>query len=228
MPRHFTVMVHGLNASVRPSSIDNVVVVNGKQLGKSPHVLNDGDEILAGSGRFVFFEDSPRTLTDGTLTPGRAYLIDENAHVAHDLINRSTPIGRDSSNAVVVDDATASRFHAEVRREAGGFALHSMGSAGTRVNGVEVAAPVMLADGDLVEIAFHRLRFSTNAGDTKQASATAAGETRTSSRRHPTLATAKMSVVRFPDTPGSQRLRWIVGVLVVVLAALAYVFARAR
>ena len=226
MPRHFTVLVHGLNASLKPTNVDNVVVVNGKQVGKSPHVLHDGDEILAGNGRFIFCETEPRIGGDATTATTRAYLVDENARVAHELINRSTPIGRDASNAVIVDDATASRFHAEVRREAGGFALHSMGSAGTRVNNVEVGAPVMLREGDLVEIAFQRLRFTTTPGDATQASAAAASHERLWSRRNPTLATSKISVVRSPDTPASLRLRWIAGLITIAVLALIYFLLR--
>lgn len=221
MPRHFTVLVHGLNASLKPTSADNVIVVNGKQVGKSPHVLNDGDEILAGSGRFIFCETEPRIVTEETPVPPRAYLVDENAHVAHELMNRSTPIGRDASNAIIVDDATASRFHAEVRREAGGFALHSMGSAGTRVNNSEVGAPVMLREGDLIEIAFQRLRFTVAPGEATRVSASSAAHERLWSRRNPTLATAKISVVRLSDAPPG-RLGWIVALLIVALGVLAY------
>lgn len=222
MPRHFAVLVYGLNASLKPASPDNVVVVNGKQIGTAPCALNDGDEILAGSGRFVFSENAPRILSDEPRAATRAYLVDDVAHTAHELLNRSTPIGRDPSNAIIVDDATASRFHGEVRREAGGFALHSMGSAGTRVNGAEVSAPVMLRDGDVIEIAFHRLRFSLEAGDATQAAAPREGLW---SRRNPTLATAKISVVK-PDTPGMGGVRWVIGFIVVMLVVAAFFFFR--
>jgi len=220
MPRHFTVLVHGLNASIKPTSADNVVVVNGKQLGKSPHVLHDGDEILAGGGRFVFSEGTPRVATAESAPPARAYLIDEQTRVAHALINRSTPIGRDPSNAVIVDDATASRFHAEVRREAGGFALHSMGSAGTQVNGADVSAPLVLQEGDVIEIAFQRLRFTVNAGDATRASAATPARGRLWSRRNPTLATAKIAVVS-PDAPG-RRSGWLAALIVVAVLAIGY------
>lgn len=227
MPRHFTVMVHGLNASLKPTAVDNVVVVNGKQIGKAAHVLNDGDEILAGSGRFLFSDNVPRLVTEETPVPTGAYLIIEPEQSAHELISRSTPIGRDPSNAIIVDDATASRFHAEVRREAGGFALHSMGSAGTRVNGAEVSAPVLLREGDVIEIAFRRIRFTMAPGDAKQATAATPPRGRLWSRRNPTLATMKLSVVR-PKAADWTRRGWIIGVLIVALAALAFLLIRGR
>lgn len=57
-------------------------------------------------------------------------------------------IGRAAGNDVVLDDPAASREHALLRTEDGGFVVQDLGSAnGTRVNGtpVEVAR---LADGD--------------------------------------------------------------------------------
>src|SRR3954463_4312861 len=61
MPRHFTITVYDLNASLRASSKDSVVVVNGKQLIGIPHLLNDGDVVAAGGGRFIFSEGTART-----------------------------------------------------------------------------------------------------------------------------------------------------------------------
>ena len=84
----------------------------------------------------------------------------ELAGVAHPLTNRQTSLGRDASNSIVVRNPTASRFHAEARREAGGFALHSMGATGTMLNGVVIRKPRMLEEGDMVEIAFTKLRFT--------------------------------------------------------------------
>jgi pSer/pThr/pTyr-binding forkhead associated (FHA) protein len=228
MPRHFTILVHGLNASLRPSSVDNVVVVNGKQLGKSPHALNDGDEILAGGGRFLFSENEPRLVPDQPDSTPRAFLIDDTSGTAHELINRSTQIGRDPSNAIIIDEPTASRFHAEVRREAGGYALHSMGSAGTQVNEAAVSGPVMLSEGDTIELAYCRLRFSTDAGGAKLASAASPHHERLWSRRNPTLATAKISVVQ-PDVGGGVRgLGWLIGVVVIAIAIAAYFLIRSH
>lgn len=78
-----------------------------------------------------------------------------------------TGIGRDASNPILVRDLAASRSHAEVRRTGDAYVLHPIGTAETRVNGVVVTGPRVLAEGDVVEIAYTRLRFTRNpaAGD---------------------------------------------------------------
>ena len=88
------------------------------------------------------------------------YLIDVRWGVAYDLHRVSTGIGRDASNPVVIRDLAASRSHAEVRRDGGRYVLHALGSAETRVNGAIVAGPRVLAEGDVIEIAYTRLRFT--------------------------------------------------------------------
>jgi pSer/pThr/pTyr-binding forkhead associated (FHA) protein len=165
MPRHFLLLVHGLNASIRPMNTENVVVVNGQQLSGAPLTLHDGDVIAAGSGRFVYTDDAPRVTPTRAADQSRdrvAYLVDDRASTAYRLASRSTGIGRDQSNAVVIRDPTASRFHAEIRREAGGFVLHARGSAGTAVNDRRVAGPWMLEEGDRIEIAYTVLRFTAD------------------------------------------------------------------
>jgi len=162
MPRHFTVTIYDLNVSVRATSKDNVVVVNGKQLIGVPHLLNDGDVVAAGAGRFVFSEQTPRTDLPPVTQPA-AYLANESSGRGRELISRSTMIGRDASVAIAIDDPSVSRFHAEVRREAGGFALHSLGSSGTLLNGRKLTAPVLLTEGDVLEIARRRWRFTHSA-----------------------------------------------------------------
>src|SRR5690348_4946588 len=135
MPRHFTITVYDLNASLRSASRDNVVVVNDKQLVGVPHLLNDGDVIWAGAGRFRFSEGAARADDEPLGPPKPAYLVNESSGRGRELISRSTMLGRDASSAIMIDDGSVSRFHAELRREAGGFALHSLGQSGTLING---------------------------------------------------------------------------------------------
>ncbi|MEU6340869.1 FHA domain-containing protein [Streptomyces sp. NPDC046977] len=60
--------------------------------------------------------------------------------------------GRKSGNTVVIASVSASRFHAEVRRENHGFVLYDRGSSnGTRVNGERVTSHV-LQPGDIIAI----------------------------------------------------------------------------
>ena len=204
LPRHFVVSMRAGQSHVRTATAESVVVVNSEQLvGAAPRALADGDAILAGSGRFAFSESAPTLIAadDPRQTPqtsqvahATAFLVDDQAKVAHPLTNRSTPIGRDASNAIVVRDPTASRFHAEVRREAGGFALHSMGAGGTIVNGKSVTAPCLLGEGDVLEIAFTTLRFTREApavGIALASPSTAPGDDVT---RKPTLGSERIVV----------------------------------
>lgn len=63
-------------------------------------------------------------------------------------------IGRADDNDVVVDDRWVSRYHAQVRREAGRYLAVDLGSKnGTFVNGRRITAPTALSDGDQVQVA---------------------------------------------------------------------------
>jgi hypothetical protein len=159
--RHFIVEGRGDSATIRASSIDQVVVLNGKQIGTTAEAIGDNDVVLAGSGRFIYTIDPPVIVPTDDPPIRAAHLIDDTGRVAHPLVGRATPIGRDASNAVVVRDPTVSRFHAEVRREAGGYAVHSTGMAGTLLNGQALEGSFVLYEGDLLEIEGTQLRFTT-------------------------------------------------------------------
>lgn len=158
-PSHFVVSVRGPDATLRPASREAVVVVNGEQLHGASRLLVDGDAVFAGSGCFLFSKATPGTLVSDDPSTGMGYLVDDQVGVAHPL-GPSTFVGRDASNAIIVRDPTASRFHADIRREAGGFVLRSIGASGTRLNGRPIESPTLLAEGDRVEIAFAVLRFT--------------------------------------------------------------------
>jgi len=68
-------------------------------------------------------------------------------------------LGRGDEATLRLFDETASRRHAEVRREGDGVVVEDLGSAnGTRVNGARVTRAI-LADGDEIAIGAVRLRF---------------------------------------------------------------------
>lgn len=94
-----------------------------------------------------------------------AYLVDDRARIAHALAVRSTSIGRDASNEIVIRDPSASRFHAEIRQESDTFVLHSIGATGTLLNAKPMSGPHTLTEGDSVEIAFVKLRFTRSVGE---------------------------------------------------------------
>ena len=116
MPRHFVVTKQGDAVFVRPGASESVVVVNGVQLREAPHRLADGDLVLAGSGSFLFGEAAPRTAPVAPSVGLRAFLVDDGASLAHPLTSRSTPIGRDASNSIVVRDPLSRRGSTRSRR----------------------------------------------------------------------------------------------------------------
>jgi hypothetical protein len=164
LPRHFVERVGGDDVFIRIWSPDTVVALNGRQMGAEESWLDDGDTISAGSAHFHIWRSEPDlaviTSETGDNQLPRAHLIDSRDNVAYPLDRVSTNIGRASANVIRVKDPTASRFHAQVRREAGGFALHSVGSSGTRINGRRVGPPQILEEGDEIEIAFTTLRYT--------------------------------------------------------------------
>lgn len=224
MPRHFVVTVNGPAVAVRPGSSDVVLVVNGSQLLGQEAVLKEGDVISAGSGTFIFSDFSPKVAPLDPVQIPDAFLVDDAGCVAHPLRTRSIPIGRDAGNTIIIRDATASRFHAEVRREAGGFALHSMGSAGTVLNGVTQQGPCLLNEGDTFEIAFTKFRFTRDDPGPDFALAPPHSPENDAHSRKPTLGTGR-SVVEAgnPAERDSKGLRLtVVVILILVLAGVLW------
>jgi predicted component of type VI protein secretion system len=225
-PRHFVVEVHGDRVTVRPCGTHDVVALNGKQVASEAVPLTDGDMIAAGSGVFAYSTDYPEPRDDfAPLLPPVAYLIEDAARRAFPLEHASTGIGRDPSNAIVVTDGEASRFHAEVRREAGGFALHGTGSAGTRVNGHFVNGACLLEDGDEISVASHTFRFTNGPLPSELSTTLEMVAVNPLLARHPTGAfpTAMRQQMAAPSR--DTRLRTVFGVVaLLVLLAVALAF----
>jgi predicted component of type VI protein secretion system len=229
LPRHFVLRVAGDDVYFRIWSRDTVVALNGRQMGAEECQLDDGDTISAGSAHFYVWRNEPdltRVTSERTDSrPPRAHLVDTRDNIAYPLDRLSTNIGRATANVVRVKDPTASRFHAQVRREAGGFALHSVGSSGTRINGRRVGSPQLLEDGDEIEIAYTTLRYTRATppeGVTLVArSADEAGE----AAERPTIVRERLSLRRFGRAAVHRRLgtpALVVGgaLLLLALAAL--------
>jgi hypothetical protein len=89
-----------------------------------------------------------------------AYLVDVRWGVAYPLTRVCTGIGRDGSNPVLIRDTAASRSHCEIQRNGEEFTLHPIGSADTQLNGTRVSGPRRLAEGDVITVAYSRLRFT--------------------------------------------------------------------
>lgn len=69
-------------------------------------------------------------------------------------LDHTLVLGRESTCDVVVVDRQVSRFHARITPTLEGVMLEDLGSKnGTNHNGVELSAPIMLQDGDMIGIA---------------------------------------------------------------------------
>jgi predicted component of type VI protein secretion system len=160
-PKHFVLRRQPSGVTVRACGVDAVIVINGTQSGDHPVPLHDGDTIDAGSARFLFSAERAGVMPTVAVAP--AHLVETAGEVTYPIAGQAIGIGRDRLNTVVVRDPTASRFHAEIRREAGGFVLHPHGSSGTLVNKRRVGNPVRLQAGDRIEIGNVELRFMIGA-----------------------------------------------------------------
>jgi pSer/pThr/pTyr-binding forkhead associated (FHA) protein len=230
LPRHFVLRVDGDDIWLRVWSPETVVAKNGRQVAAQECKLDDGDTISAGSMHFHVWRNEPElpavTVEKETSRPPVAHLIDTRDNVAYRLDRLSTNIGRSAANVIRLKDPTASRFHAQVRREAGGFALHSVGSSGTRINGQRVGAPQLLDDGDEIEIAYTTLRYTRATPPEGVSIVQRTGGDPDEATERPTIVRERMSLRRLRRAASRRRIRTpvVVGAGVLLLLALAAIF----
>lgn len=85
--------------------------------------------------------------------PKMTLLLGRKTLQVHDLDRDRVLVGRDPEADVVIDNASVSRRHVEIRREEGGWVVEDLGSSnGTFVGGEEIDAPRPLAEGDEIGI----------------------------------------------------------------------------
>jgi predicted component of type VI protein secretion system len=212
-PRHFIIDRKGARISIRTCGVDNVIAINGAQSGTSAHDLKDGDVLDAGSARFHY--TSERSGSYAAASVGPAHLVETRGGAAYDLTTPSVGIGRDRQNAIVVRDATASRFHAEIRREAGGYVLHPHGSSGTAVNGHRIGSPTRLRDGDRIEIA--NMEYSFVPGSVPPGTRSAEPAPDDESGRRPTVEESEPAEV---SSERANRGKWLLRIGILALIAL--------
>jgi pSer/pThr/pTyr-binding forkhead associated (FHA) protein len=86
--------------------------------------------------------------------PGGTYVIEQ----------RTVVIGRSSECDLQLDDANASRRHAEVRRIGDGYSLVDLGSTnGTEVNGQRIQETALM-NGDVISVGTTRITFERRLG----------------------------------------------------------------
>jgi pSer/pThr/pTyr-binding forkhead associated (FHA) protein len=159
--RHFTIRTApDGTATLKPYSPSTIVVINGTPTPQQGVAIRTGDVIAAGSARFAYVDDLEAPRPEMPAEQRSGYLLDEAENRAYALSKRTISIGRDAAAAIQMRDLSVSRFHADIRSEAGEFVLYSMGSAGTHVNEHRVAAAKMLEEGDLIRIGGTTFRFT--------------------------------------------------------------------
>jgi signal transduction histidine kinase/ActR/RegA family two-component response regulator len=88
---------------------------------------------------------------------------------AFELDRNFTTLGRDPNCDIVLRRKTVSRKHAQIVRRSDGYFFEALGCAGgTQVNGQAPSGPVLLRDGDLIQIGDCLFRFSGSAFEIRE------------------------------------------------------------
>ncbi len=144
-------------------------------------------------------------------------------------VKMTTRIGRERDNDVVLADLKSSRYHAEIKLEAGQWLVNDLNSAnGTFLNGEPLTQPTPLNHGDRLSFGETEMLFKLP-GQQSMAAAAAAGPP--SPVQVPRRGEASGAVPVAASTPkrqppqtektGASRLVWIVGGLVLLLIVVA-------
>ncbi len=140
---------------------------------------------------------------------------DDSAHLIYEFERRAYPvrnslltIGRDAASHILIREPAVSRNHAELRSEDGKFVLHPCGVNPTTVNGMTLAEPRSLAEGDKVEVGSAILTFTTKRLPLDI-------NTRRNTIKHPILAGTLD-----PDSPRRVPTNVIIGAIAVIIVIL--------
>ena len=116
--------------------------------------LNRGSAPNLSSGRLSRFTDA----TDGSPEG-----------VSHFALGPITTLGRSATNSIVISDDYASAEHAKIALRDGQWWLEDCGSRnGTALNGDALSGPVILVNGDVIEIGQSRFRFELDLAVTEK------------------------------------------------------------
>ncbi len=122
------------------------------------------------------------------------------------ILEAELGIGRAEDNALRLNDPKVSRHHARVVREGEGYVLTDLGSAnGTRVNGVRLAAPHALQDGELISIGDAELAYQEPAKEDEKT-------------RADSVAVPSLPVSTPPPPASTGRRGWLIALIVFVAA----------
>ena len=94
-------------------------------------------------------------------TPGTPYLIHSFEHRAYTLgPDHPLSIGREPTCDITVNEVAVSRHHAEIKAEGDDYVLYPTGSTSTMMNGMPVAAPFTLHEGDTFMVGTMKFMFT--------------------------------------------------------------------
>jgi ABC-type multidrug transport system ATPase subunit/ABC-type multidrug transport system permease subunit len=154
---HARIYVDPRGCWIRDLKSTNGTLVNGERVGEKPRQLANGDlikigevELMALAGDKTTYEPFDPEAPVEAPPGGGPVKVGE----------RPITIGRDASNALVLDDPNVSRFHAIVTPTAKGATLKDLSSRnGTRVGG-ELVSEIALSPGAEIAIGGYRLTFT--------------------------------------------------------------------
>jgi len=105
-------------------------------------------------------ETTPSIELDNNAHDPRLRLVSVNSNEPHILRRQKTRIGRNLDNDIVINSDRASRYHAEIIREGGGFLLVDKKSRnGVWLNGQKISAQAEIKAGDRIRIGKHEFTF---------------------------------------------------------------------
>ena len=157
-PRHLTLVTGDDGTTlVRPFGAQLLVTINGRPV-TQPTRLTSGDLIGAGGARLRFLNSADAA--DRADVNESAWLINEDERIAYALARKAITIGRDAASTIQLRDQDASRQHADISSEAGLHILHTLGKAGTKVNGETASSSHILQEGDRIDVGELSLRYT--------------------------------------------------------------------
>lgn len=159
----------------------------------------------------------PAAVPSSAESPGGApYVIHTYEHRAYAIRDGSTlSIGRDTACDITVNEVSVSRHHAGVTREGDDFVLSSTGSTSTVLNGVPLATPQQLHEGDTFFVGTMKFIFTRDRLPVAMRIAGPANRQSNVDARRPTLTFPQPATPEIPAAP--RRGVWVASTVVAVL-----------
>ena len=207
----------GGDALISRARSDALVSVNGVEVKAGEHRIKFNDVIQLNSARLIYRQ----VAHEGSSDVG--FLRDVRRNRAYKL-SHNTTIGRDAICEVLVQEPSVSRIHAEITRDRDGYHVAPKDRSYTLLNGERLVTPTLLREGDELAIGRTNLRFTT---EPQTNAVTAEAHRFVADSRTARQPTAFMGIVAYREERASYTRRYrlfVAGLVVLVLAALAFLF----